>query len=75
MIAPTGFTVWSASDSHFVKGSTIFAEYQSSGPGANDAARDKNLQSILGPADAAQYSLTSVFGERPAWIDHVVAKV
>jgi hypothetical protein len=74
IVLPAGFIVWSASDPRVFPNVTHFAEYNSKGPGYVPSSRNTSLETILTKSQAEQYSLESVFGGRPSWIDYGTAQ-
>ncbi len=73
IVLPAGFIVWSPSDPRVFPNVTHFAEYNSTGPGYVPSSRNTSLETLLTHSDAQKYSLESVFGGRPSWVDYGTA--
>ena len=69
IIAPEGFKMWNAEQTNFEEGLTRFAEYKSSGPGADPSGRNMTLERILSDEEASKITWTNVFGGSAPWID------
>lgn len=69
IIADAGFKVWSKLQSNFDSRLTRFAEYNSTGPGANMSKRDYTLERILSAKEAKSITYKNVFGGSTPWID------
>lgn len=69
IIADAGFRVWSQKQPNFDPRWTRFAEYASSGQGADLTYRDLQLESILTQHEAKQITYRKVFGGSTPWID------
>jgi pectinesterase len=68
-VLPGGFEIWSTTDPR--NGTLLFyAEDGSYGPGWNRSAR-VGFDHILTKEQAKKYSLQSVFGHLPNWIDYL----
>ncbi|PWN47469.1 pectin lyase-like protein [Violaceomyces palustris] len=69
IVLPQGYIIWSKSDPRIVPGLTNFAEYNSMGPGWNATARNQSIETILTQDQANLYTVETVFGGIPSWID------
>ncbi|KAJ7637533.1 pectin lyase-like protein [Mycena polygramma] len=66
-IRPVGFEPFDSSRPT-IANTTFYAEFNSTGPGGNTSSRVP-IEHILTPAQAASFTLDSVFLEHPKWID------
>ncbi|KAF8524973.1 pectin lyase-like protein [Gautieria morchelliformis] len=66
-IAPAGFKPFSSSRP-VIMNTTFYAEFDSTGPGANNAQRVP-VEHFLSDTEAENFTLEKVFLERPQWID------
>jgi hypothetical protein len=69
IVLPQGFIAWSDKDPRVVPGLTVFGEYGSYGPGWNASARNTSVETVLSKEQADQYTVETVFGGMPSWID------
>ncbi|MBW4040377.1 MAG: pectin esterase [Acidobacteria bacterium] len=64
-IAPAGWREWHPGETNYLN-TVFYAEYQSTGPGANPKARDPHSHQ-LSPAEAARYSPKAVLAGTDGW--------
>ncbi|KAJ9103766.1 hypothetical protein QFC21_002228 [Naganishia friedmannii] len=69
IVLPQGFIAWSDKDPRVVPNLTVFGEYGSYGPGWNAAARNTSVETVLSKEQADKYTVETVFGGMPSWID------
>ncbi|KAH8088261.1 pectin lyase fold/virulence factor [Filobasidium floriforme] len=66
IVLPQGFIEWSAKEPRIVPGLTEFVEVGSYGPGFQLEQRNQSVGEV---ANGSAYTVESVFGGMPAWVD------